>query len=370
MVGARPDTDAGAVSEGEPSGLSGRVQVQLGQLDLDVTLTAAPGELVVLVGPNGAGKTTLLRAYAGLQPIDAGRIELDREVLDDPAATLFVPARRRAVGVVFQDLLLFDRMSVLENVAFGLRSRGTRRAEARRAAGQWLERLGLDEFADLRPPQLSGGQAQRVALARALAFEPRLLLLDEPFAALDATTRVEVRRDLRHHLAAVDTPRIVVTHDAVEAITLADRIVVIENGRVTQAGTPEDIRLRPRSRYVADLIGLNLLRGTLRGGVIELVHGPTVSVVDDGAFVGPVTATIHPRAITLSADRPKGSARNVWATTIDDLDDEGDRIRVRLGAPVPLAAEITPSARAELALRPGSPVWVSFKATEVAFEPD
>jgi len=358
------------VSEAEPSGLDSCVQVQLGQLDLDVTLTAAPGELVVLVGPNGAGKTTLLRTYAGLQPIDAGRIELDGEVLDDPAAALFVPARRRAVGVVFQDRLLFDRMSVVENVAFGLRSRGARRAAALRVAREWLARLGLDELADLRPPQLSGGQAQRVALGRALAFEPRLLLLDEPFTALDATTRVEVRRDLRQHLAALDTPRIIVTHDAVEAITLADRIVVIEAGRITQAGTPEDIRLRPRSRYVADLIGLNLLRGTLRDGVIELAAGQSVSVADDRAFVGPVTATIHPRAITLSADRPKGSARNVWPATVEDLDDEGDRIRVRVGGAVPLAAEITPSARAELALQPGSRVWVSFKATEVVVEAD
>jgi molybdate transport system ATP-binding protein len=355
---------------GSACGLNSRVQLQLGHLDLDVTLTVEPGELVVLVGPNGAGKSTLLRAIAGLHAIDAGRIELDGVVLDDPGAARFVAPPRRAIGVVFQDRLLFDHMSVVENVAFGLRSRGTRRSNALRTAREWLQRLGLEDLADLRPAQLSGGQAQRVALGRAVAFEPRLLLLDEPFAALDATTRVEVRRDLRRHLATLAIPRVIVTHDPVEAITLADRIVVLEDGRVTQQGTPDDIRSRPRSRYVADLIGVNLLRGTLRDGLIELPGGRCVSVVNPTGRHGPVTATIHPRAITLSMLRPEGSARNAWVATVEDLDDEGDRIRVRVGGAVPLAAEITPSASAELALFPGSEVWVSFKATQVVFEPD
>jgi molybdate transport system ATP-binding protein len=351
-------------------GLDSRVQLRLGQLDLDVELVVEPGELVVLVGPNGAGKSTFLRAIAGLRSIDTGRIALDGQVLDDPAADRFVPARQRSIGIVFQERLLFDHMSVADNVAFGLRSRGTRRRDAQRAAMHWLERLGLEGLAGLRPTQLSGGQAQRVALGRALAFDPRLLLLDEPFAALDATTRVEVRRDLRRHLATLRVPRILVTHDPVDAITLADRIVVLEAGRVTQHGRPDDIRARPRSRYVADLIGVNLLRGTLAAGVIELAGQHCIAAVGHPGMKGPVTATIHPRAITLHSARPEGSARNVWATTIEDLDDEGDRIRVRVGAPVALVVEITDSARSELELQPGAPVWVSFKATEVAIQPD
>jgi molybdate transport system ATP-binding protein len=358
---------------GSAGGLACAVQLRLGQLDLDVELAVAPGELVVLVGPNGAGKSTLLRAIAGLQAVDDGRIELDGELLDDAGSGRFVPARQRSVGVVFQDRLLFDRMTVVDNVAFGLRSRGFRRRDAHRAAMHWLERLGLAELAQSRPAQLSGGQAQRVALGRALAFEPRLLLLDEPFSALDATTRVEVRRDLRRHLATLDIPRIIVTHDPVDAITLADRIVVLEAGRVTQHGRPEDLRSRPRSRYVADFIGVNLLRGTMRDGVMELPGGQCIAVVDDVDDVdlqGEVTATIHPRAITLHRARPAGSARNVWATTVDDLDDEGDRVRVRVGSPVPLVVEITSSARLELALEAGAQVWVSFKATEVIVEPD
>ena len=302
--------------------------------------------------------------------IDRGRIALDGDVLDEPAAGRFVPARQRSIGVVFQDRLLFDTMSVVDNVAFGLRSRATRRREAHAAAMQWLERLGLAELAKLRPPQLSGGQAQRVALGRALAFEPRLLLLDEPFAALDATTRVEVRRDLRRHLATLDIPRVIVVHDPTDAITLADRIVVIEDGRVTQQGAPDEVRARPRSSYVADLIGINLVRGVLRDGVIELPGNQHIAVVEDAVPAGPVTATIRPRAITIHGSQPAGSARNAWPTTIDDLDDEGDRIRVRVGAPVPLVVEITPSARHELGLRPGSPVWVSFKATEVVVQAD
>ncbi len=351
-------------------GLNANVQLRRGRLSLDVTLDVAPGELVVLVGPNGAGKSTLLRAIAGLIPISAGRVELDGDVLDDPAAGRFVDGCRRSIGVVFQDLLLFDHMTVLENVAFGLRSRGAARRDARRAAAQWLVRLGIGELGDLRPPQLSGGQAQRVALGRALAFAPKLLLFDEPFAALDATTRGEVRRDLRAHLATLAAPKIVVSHDPIEAITLADRIVVLEGGSVTQQGTPDDIRSRPRSRYVADLVGINLLRGTLHDGAIALDSGHQITVAgDDHGSTAAVTATLHPRAITLHTARPDGSARNVWLTTVDAIDDEGDRVRVRVGAPVPLAVEITPSACAELRLRPGASVWVSFKATEVAVQP-
>ena len=352
------------------AGLDCDIRLTIGTLDLDVRVSVAPGETVVLVGPNGAGKSTLLRALSGLLPIDSGRIALDDKVLDDPDTETFVPPARRSVGVVFQDGLLFDHLSVEENVAFGLRSRRVAPREARRIAQEWLARLGLDNRAALRPRQLSGGQIQRVALARALAFEPRLLLLDEPFAALDATTRVEVRRELRRHLDSVDAPKIVITHDPIEAMALADRIIVLEAGRVSQEGASDDIRAHPRSRYVADLVGINLLRGNLQHGVVTVVGGRQLVVATDQALAGPVMATIHPRSISLHGSEPQGAARNVWATTVAELDNEGDRVRVRLAEPTPLVVEITRGGSAALSLHPGARVWASLKASEITVQPD
>jgi molybdate transport system ATP-binding protein len=351
-------------------GLDCDVQLSIGALDLDVAFRVAPGELIVLVGPNGAGKSTLLRALAGLLPIDRGRIALETNVLDDPGAGTFVPAAQRSVGVVFQDGLLFDHLSVVENVAFGLRSRGIAARAARRSAEEWLRRLGLDRGADLRPRELSGGQVQRVALARALAFEPRLVLLDEPFASLDATTRVEVRRELRRHLDSLDAPKIVVTHDPIEAMALADRIIVLEAGRVSQQGTSDDVRIHPRSRYVADLVGINLLRGDLQRGIVTVAGGQELVIATDQALAGSVIVTIHPRAIALHSQEPHGAARNVWPATVAGVEDEGDRVRVRLAEPTPLVVEITRGGSAALALQPGTRVWASLKATEIAVQPD
>ena len=328
-----------------------------------------PGELVVLVGPNGAGKSTLLRVLAGLQAIDDGRVVLDGTIVDEPGRGTFVPASRRGVGVVFQDGVLFDHLTVVDNVAFGLRCRGVGSRAVRRAAGEWLTRFGLTDIAQLRPPQISGGQAQRVGLGRALAFAPRLVLLDEPFASLDVTTRVEVRRELQQHLRGVGAPKVLVTHDPVEAMALADRILVLEAGHIVQQGTPEEIRGHPRSRYVADLLGINLLRGSLDGGLVVLENGFAVTVVADSAPTGPVLLTVQPRAVTLHGSAPEGSARNAWPTTVRELDRDGDRVRVQLADPLPLVVEITSGALAELELAPGRPVWASFKATEVVVRP-
>ncbi|MDQ1481055.1 MAG: molybdate transport system ATP-binding protein [Actinomycetota bacterium] len=352
------------------AGLECEVRLTLGTLDLDVTFGVALGELIVLVGPNGAGKSTLLRALAGLLPIGAGRIALDDDVLDDPATGAFVPAAHRSVGVVFQDGLLFDHLSVVENVAFGLRSRKVAARHARRVAEEWLTRLGLDGSTAVHPRQLSGGQIQRVALARALAFEPRLLLLDEPFAALDATTRVEVRRELRRHLDSIDAPKIVVTHDPIAAMALADRIIVLEAGHVTQQGSADDVRTHPRSRYVADLVGINLLRGDLDNDVVTLNGGHQLVVATEQPRTGPVMVTIHPRTIALHTREPQGAARNVWETTVAGVDDEGDRVRVSLGSPVPLVVEITHRGGEALSLGPGARVWASLKATEITVQPD
>jgi molybdate transport system ATP-binding protein len=347
--------------------LHARVQLTLGQLDLDVGLAIAGGELVVLLGPNGAGKTTLLRALAGLVPLDRGRVALDGTVLEDAAARVRVAPERRPIGVVFQDYLLFPHLSSLENVAFGLRARGVPRAEARRQAAAWLERVGLAEHAASRPRALSGGQAQRVALARAMVCAPRLLLLDEPLAALDAASRGEVRRDLRRHLASFDGARLLVTHDPLEAMTMADRLVVLERGRITQTGTPAQVSAQPRSRYVAELVGVNLYRGHAAGHSIRLGGGATLVAAD--RHHGEVFAAVHPHAVALHRRPPEGTPRNVWPGTAEALEAAGDRVRVRIAGQVPIVAEVTPQAAAELRLGDGGPVWASVKATEVSVYP-
>jgi len=347
------------------------------RLDIDLAVTA--GEVNAVLGPNGAGKTTILRALAGLQPLDTGRIVLDDTVLDDPTSATFVPPDRRPVGMVFQDYRLFPHQSILDNVAFGLRSRGESRRRSRLAARVWLERMGLEDRAGARPAELSGGQAQRVALARALATEPRLLLLDEPLSALDASSRASTRRELRRHLDGWPGVRVVVTHDPFEAAALASHLVVVEEGRVVQSGTLSQISARPRSRWVADLVGVNLLRGRVTGDRVEVEGGLVLSVPGAGAAAAggatapgggiEVFAVVHPRSVALHRRAPEGSPRNVWTGTATALDREGDRVRVQVAGPSPIVAEVTTAAVAELALADGGPVWVSVKATEVAVHP-
>jgi molybdate transport system ATP-binding protein len=349
------------------STLDADIRLALGDLDLDVALRADTGEAVAVLGPNGAGKTTIVRALAGLVPIDEGHITLDGTVLDRPDRDTFVPSERRPIGVVFQDYLLFPRMSARDNIAFGLRARGANKATAQTQAELWLERFGLAEHARSRPSALSGGQAQRVALARALATNPKLLLLDEPLAALDASTKVHVRAELRRHLTTFEGARILVTHDPIDALILADRLVIVEEGRITQTGTPTDITSRPATRYVADLVGINLLHGRLDGTTVRLDEGGelTVAAADDVPR-GDVALAIRPQTIALYADRPEGSPRNVWAATIADLEADRDRIRVRLAGPIGVTAEVTATAAHTLDLRPGQQIWASIKAVDVA----
>ena len=251
----------------------------------------------------------------------------------------------------------------MENVAFGLRAAGVPKAEARARAETWLERVGLADHAGHRPRQLSGGQAQRVALARALATEPRLLLLDEPLAALDAGTRGAVRRDLRRHLETFPGLRLVVTHDPVDAYALTDRVVIMEGGRIVQAGTLADVTARPRSRYIADLVGVNLLAGHGRDGVITTSGGAHVVAADP--VDGDALAVIQPHSVALYRSAPEGSPRNVWSATVVDVDRQADRVRVRLAGPLPLVAEITAAALDALDLRPGDTVVATVKATDV-----
>jgi molybdate transport system ATP-binding protein len=347
--------------------LDAHIKLRLGALDLDAEIAVADGEVVAVVGPNGSGKTSVLRALAGLVPLSGGRIVVDDEVLEDPSKDLRVPPERRPVGFVFQDYLLFPHMTALENVAFGLRCRGMPRGQARDRAREWLGRMGLASHMTARPRALSGGQAQRVALARALATDPRLLLLDEPTAALDAGAKVELRREIRRHLATFSGARLLVTHDPLEAAVLADRLVVLEAGRVVQVGTPAEVSERPRSQYVAELIGINLLRGRADGDRVVLASGGSLVVATESR--GEVFAMIHPRAVALHAREPEGSPRNVWLEKVRSLDLEGSRVRVGMDGEVPLVAEVTPAAVADLGLAEGEMIWASVKATEVTVYP-
>ncbi len=351
------------------SGLAAHLQVRrFDGFELDVAFAIEPGETLALLGPNGAGKSTTVDALAGLCALDAGRIELNGHLLDEPGGA-FVPPEERRIGVVFQDYLLFDHLSVLDNVMFAPLAKGVRRAEARAIAERWIERLELKTLADRRPPNLSGGQAQRVALARALASEPALLLLDEALAALDVTTRGRLRRVLARHLAEFDGPRLLITHDPTDAFLLADRIAIVEAGRITQIGSGDDIRRRPATPYVAALAGTNLLAGTNRSGVLSLDEHRHQLQTSDTSISGAVLITIHPTAIALHRERPSGSPRNSWQTTVDSVEPLGDTTRITLADPLPLGVDITPGATAALGLRAGTAIWASVKATEIDVTP-
>lgn len=342
--------------------LSAAVGLTIGAscLDVDITIEEA---VVAVVGPNGAGKTTLLRALAGLVPVGRGRVVIDGRVVEDPTAGIRVRPEDRRFGVVFQEHRLFANLTALENVAFGLRAHRVSRSEARRTAAEWLERVGLPEVARRRPRELSGGQAQRVALARALATEPTVLLLDEPLAAVDASARAELRGVLRGELRRYPGSRLVVTHDPIEAAALADRLLVLENGTVTQEGPLVEVTARPRSGWVANMVGLNLFAGIADGTTIVLQGGQTISVAE--SYQGPVFMTFRPNAVTLHRVEPSGSTRNLWAGNVAELYPAGDRARVRVEGAVPLIAEVTPDAVAELRLGDGGPIWAAVEAKDV-----
>ncbi len=329
---------------------------------VEVALEVADGETLAVLGPNGAGKSTLLAVLAGLLHPDRGRVVVGGRELTGPAT--FVPPHDRRVALLAQDPLLFPHLSVLENVAFGPRSRGAARRTAREAARHWLTEVGTAELAGRRPAQVSGGQAQRVALARALAAEPDVLLLDEPMAALDVAVQPALRQTLRRVLA--DRTVLLVTHDVLDALLLADRVVVLEDGHVVEQGPTSEVLERPRSAFAARIAGLNMVSGRWRGGGVMAADGATVAglptdpePVDGDAVV----AVFRPSAVSVFHEAPGGSPRNSLPVTVTDLEPRGDQVRVRAGH---LAADITVRSAAELDLAPGARVVFAVKASEVA----
>src|SRR5580693_6910771 len=353
------------MTQGGSDGLAVDAEVRRGSFTLAVSLAAAAGQVLGLLGPNGAGKSTLLSAVAGLTPVSAGRIMLAGQVMDDADAGTFVEASGRPVGFVFQNYRLFPHLTVAENVAFSPRARGLGRRAARSAGSHWLDRLRLTDLADRKPAQLSGGQAQRVALARALAGQPALLLLDEPLSALDAGTRLDVQAELKRHLADFTGPCLLVTHDPLEALVLADTLLVLEHGRIAQEGTPADVARQPGTEYVAKLVGLNLYAGHADGPGVALAGGGAFTIADQGQH-GDVQVAVRPSSIVVSNQRPlPSSARNTWQAKVTGLMLLADRVRLDLDGQPPALVDVTPAAVAELSLDPGSQVWLTVKATDL-----
>ena len=342
--------------------MSLEVSAVVEERDVEVELEVAAGETVAILGPNGAGKSTVLSVVAGLLRPDRGRVVLDGRALTGDGA--FVPPHDRRVALLAQDPLLFPHLSVLDNVAFGPRSAGVGRPASRTAARRWLDEVDATELAERTPGQVSGGQAQRIAVARALAAEPRLLLLDEPMAALDVAVTPALRQTLRRVLA--DQTVVLVTHDVLDALLLADRVVVMDGGRIVESGPSSEVLSRPRSAFAARIAGLNMVEGTWRHGAVSGAGGIEVKglATDPVPVTGDhVVAVFRPNAVSVFREAPGGSPRNSIPVTVTDLEPHGDQVRVRAGD---LAAEVTVHAAADLDLTPGTPVVFAIKASEVA----
>jgi molybdate transport system ATP-binding protein len=337
---------------------------KMGDLDLDVTFTAHANEVLVLVGPSGSGKSTCLNIAAGLLTPKSGVVRLGERTLLDTAAKINIAAPQRRIGLVFQDYALFPHMTARENVAYGIAGE---RKYAIKAAGNFLARFGLATLADRPVTRLSGGEKQRVALARAVAAQPDALLLDEPLAALDVTTRDAIRVDLKSRIGQLGIPCVFVTHDPIDALVFGDRIVAIENGRVTQTGTRDELAQTPRTQFVADITGLNLIKARLDvgKGLRDAVAGDAVFHVLADGLDGDVYLSFAPSEVGLSVSEPAGSARNVFASRVRSAIPLGETVRIQLDGPAPLTAVVTRESAETLGVVPGAWVWASVKATAI-----
>jgi molybdate transport system ATP-binding protein len=332
--------------------------------DVEAALDVDDGETVAILGPNGSGKSTLLSVIAGILRADAGRATLDDTTLFDIDDGTWRAPHERGTGLLAQDPLLFPHLSVLDNVAFGPRSTGASRTRSRELARTWLDEVDAGQLADRMPSGLSGGQAQRIAIARALAAEPRLLLLDEPMAALDITVVPAMRQVLRRVLAGRSA--VIVTHDVLDALLLADRVVVMEAGRVVEQGATRDVLARPRSSFGADIAGLNLARGRIESRAVRTSSGLLVAGLHGDVEVPDGTAAVavfSPAAVGVHRERPGGSPRNVFAAIVRELEPRGSQVRVQTDE---ISADVTAPVVAELDLMPGTDVFLAIKASEVA----
>lgn len=334
----------------------------------NVSLSLGSAETIAILGPNGAGKSTLLAIIAGLLRPDTGRAMIGEKTLFDLAAdkSVWSAPHTRGTALLAQEPLLFPHLSALDNVAFGPFSAGASRAAARDTALHWLTEVDAEALASRHPGQLSGGQAQRVAVARALAASPELLLLDEPMAALDIHAAPLLRRLLKRVLAG--RRAIIITHDVLDALMLADRVIVLEDGRITEDGPTREVLQRPHSRFAAGLAGLNLMTGTVTDHGIITSQGQNItghhqdSIAPGQAGV----AAFPPSAVSVFLNEEHGSPRNSLPVTITDLEPHGDQIRIRAGD---LSADITPSASADLGLAPGMTVYFVIKAAAISIYP-
>lgn len=340
-----------------------RIDATVAERGLRLAVAIPEGKTVAVVGPNGAGKSSLIQLIAGGLKPDEGAVLLRGR---DVAA---VPAHRRRIGYLEQRALLFPHLTVLDNVAYGLRSRGMGRAEARARAAAELAAVGLEGYGERRPQHLSGGQAQRVALARALATDPEVMLLDEPFAALDATVTPELRRLLRSRLQGMTT--VLVTHDFLDVVSLADRVVELADGAVVGDGPVDVLVQRPETSFLAGFVGLNLLRGRARGGELALGEGVAVSgIAEEELPDGEARAVFPPTAVSIFRAAPHGSPRNELPAVVELIEDRWPVQRITLTvAGQRLAADLTPAAVRELGLAPGDRVVAVLKATQVALRP-
>ena len=333
---------------------------------VEIAFDVAQGETVALLGPNGAGKSTVLAVTSGLLRPDRGRVVLDDRVLTrrEDDGEVDVAPHDRHIALLAQEPLLFPHMTVLDNVAFGPRSAGSSKGASREAAGHWIREVGIEPLAERHPAQLSGGQAQRAAVARALAAEPKLLLLDEPMAALDVAVAPALRQTLRRVLA--DRTIVMVTHDVLDALLLADRVVVLEDGAIVDQGPSADVLSRPRSRFAARIADLNLIGGTWRDDAVLTPSGLRIAGQVGGPAPDPgstVVAVFPPTAVSIFLAPPGGSPRNALEVTITDVEPQSGRIRVRADE---LSADVTPQAAAELGLTPGMRAFFAVKATEIS----